>query len=126
MCVISLNVDPSSPPPNLHVTSISHTSITITWDTVPCVDRNAGITQYSVIYGPTGTDYSRYFSMRDINNRIFTAMTLIPRTNYTIQVGADRVDFGAPLILIGPRATVNGITETSPGTYLTMPCKIMR
>ena len=125
---ISLHVAPSSPPPNLQVSSTSHTSITITWDRVPCVDRNAEITQYTVIYGLTGTDSSRALSVTDINNRMFTAMTLIPRTNYTIQVEAAHLDISASVFLIGPRATVTGITETSPGTYLTIchvcPCAI--
>ena len=123
---ISLHVASSSPPPNLQVSSTSHTSITITWDRVPCVDRNVDITQYSVIYGPTGTDSNRTISVTDINNRMFTAMTLIPRTNYTIQVRAAHADFGASLLLSGPSAIEAVITETSPGTSLTMPCVIMR
>ena len=123
---ISLHAAPSSPPANLQVTFNSHTSITITWDRVPCVDRNADITQYIVIYSPTGTDSSRAVSVTDINNRMFTVMALIPRTNYTIQVEADHVDFGIPLILIGPRATVTGFTETSPGTYFTISCVIIK
>ena len=120
---ISLHVDPSSPPGNLQVSSTSHTSITITWDRVPCVDRNADITQYTVRYGPAGTDTSRGFSVTDINNRMFTAMTLVPRTSYTIQVEAAHIDIGAAVFLTGPRATVTGITKTSPGTYFTMPCQ---
>ena len=64
--------------------------------------------------------------MTDINNRMFTAMTLIPRTSYTIQVEAAHLDIDASVFLIGPHDTVTGITETSPGTYLTMPCVIMR
>ena len=123
---ISLHVAPSSPPANIQVSSTSHTSITITWDRVPCVHRNVEINEYTVIYGPTGTDSRSVFSVTDTNNRMFTAITLIPRTSYTIQVIANHVDLGAGLFLAGPHAVVTGITETSPGTYLTMPCVIMR
>ena len=120
---ISLHVAPSSPPANLQVSSTSHTSITITWDRVPCVDRNAEITQYTVRYGPTGADSSRGFSVSDINNRMFTAMTLIPRTNYTIQVEADHIDLRSETSFVNnPLAIVITRTEASPGTILCDNC----
>ena len=68
------------------------------------------VTQYRVIYGLAGASSSDSFSVTNIDNRVFTARNLIPRTRYTIQVEASHMD-----IFTGPPATVTGETEVLQG-----------
>ena len=58
------------------------------------------------------------FSVRDISNREYTAMNLIPRTTYTLQIAAASEDFTRfPFtILFGSFASVTGVTDISQGT----------
>ena len=71
------------------------------------------VTQYRVIYGLAGASSSDSFitfSVTNIDNRVFTARNLIPRTRYTIQVEASHMD-----IFTGPPAAVTGETEVLQG-----------
>jgi hypothetical protein len=62
----------------------------------------------------------RGFSVDGVNNRMLTAMGLIPRTNYTVQVRAVHLDFlNSMFFTDGPFATVTATTKAPPGTYLT-------
>lgn len=115
---------PSSPPTNLTVSSTSHTNITFIWGRVPCVDRNAEVTQYVGRYTPTARAGSGDlgFTVTDSSNRMHIIMGLIPRTSYTIQVEASHIDLSVspPVFLTGPPATVTSVTEPSPGNYINM------
>ena len=116
--LISLHAAPSSPPADLQVSPTSPTSITITWNRVPCEDRNSEINLYIGAYQPTQFATSQMgFSVTDISNRVYTAMGLIPRTSYTLQIAAASEDNSKfpPTILFGPPTNVTGVTEASPG-----------
>ncbi len=116
--IISLNTAPTSPPDGLTVTSTSPTSISITWGTVPCAGRNAEITQYTVFYNPTSDPSDRTSgSVMDTSNRVFTASGLIPRTEYTIEVTADHIDFREEIFLFGVSpATITMTTGVPQGS----------
>ena len=52
---ISLSIAPASPPDNVIANSTSSTSIMVSWDEVPAVDRNGLITVFEVLYVPLET-----------------------------------------------------------------------
>ena len=68
----------------------NHSSITVQWGRVSCIDRNSEITGYTVRYGQTGstTTVMESVSGTSDSDRMFTASGLIPRTNYTFEVAA--------------------------------------
>ena len=68
----------------------NHSSITVQWGRVSCIDRNSEITGYTVQYGQTGstTNVMESVSGTSDSDRIFTASRLIPSTNYTFEVAA--------------------------------------
>ena len=47
--------DPSAPPADVGATAESSTSIRVSWEEVPAIDRNGIITQYEVMYEPLET-----------------------------------------------------------------------
>ena len=101
---------PSSPPESLNVSSISPTSISITWGDIPCSERNVDmITGYRVKYH---SNYSNPHGNQTVqaDNRTFTASQLIPRTNYTFEVRAFHNHSH-----IGPPANVTGVTAVPKG-----------
>ena len=72
------------------------------------------VTQYRGIYGLAGASSSDCFTtfVTNIDNRVFTARNLIPRTRYTIRVEASHMDI---FEFIGPPAAVTGETEVLQG-----------
>ncbi len=74
---------PSAPPRDVMPTTTSR-SITVTWDTITCIERNGIITSYTVEFGPSGNPTMR----TGITALTFTANGLTPFTNYTFQVAA--------------------------------------
>ncbi len=109
---------PTTTPDGLTVTSTSPTSISIMWETVPCAGRNAEITQYTVFYNPTSDPSDRISgSVMDTSNRVFTASKLIPRTEYTIEVYPDHIDFTDRIFLTGVSpATITMTTGVPQGS----------
>ena len=90
------------------VSSISPTNISLSWDEVPCVDRNVDITGYQIVYRTTSDDVIR--GRRNDSTRMFTANHLIPRTNYTFEVAHN----DGSTILNGPPAVITGVTTAVP------------
>ncbi len=88
------------------------------WGTVPCAGRNAEITQYTVFYNPTSDPSDRTSGVvMDTSNRVFTASGLIPRTEYTIEVTPDHIDFTDRIFLIGVSpATITMTTGVPQGS----------
>ncbi len=86
-------IAPSAPPRNVMPTITTSRSITVTWDTITCIERNGIITSYTVEFGPSGNPTMR----TGITELTFTASTngLTPFTNYTFQVaGVNSVNTG--------------------------------
>ncbi len=81
---------PSAPPRNVMPT-ITSRSITVTWDTITCIERNGIITNYTAEFGPSGNPTIRTW----ITELTFTANGLTPFTNYTFRVaGVNSVNTG--------------------------------
>ncbi len=81
---------PSAPPRNVMLIATSR-SITVTWDTITCIERNGIITSYTVEFGPSGNPTMR----TAITELTFTANGLTPFTNYTFRVaGVNSVNTG--------------------------------
>ncbi len=88
------------------------------WGTVPCAGRNVEITQYTVFYYPTSDPSDiRSGVVIDTSNRALTASGLIPRTEYTIEVAPDHIDFADRIFLFGVSpATITMTTEVPQGS----------
>ena len=81
--------EPSSPPTNVSVVDITSTSITITWDEVPAIDRNGIITEYEVEYNQSTFDINTTQTVRvNSSSRMVQLTELHEYVNYSIQVRA--------------------------------------
>ena len=107
----------SSPPRDVTISETTITSITVTWQRVRCVDRNADITNYVVQY--VGVSESRGFSVPD-DPREYTFTGLVPWTDYTIVVAAQHINLreNPPVFLIGVEQEVAASTLPVQGMYL--------
>ena len=128
--VIQYSVAPSAAPTSLNVTSITLTSISIAWDRVPCLERNADITQYDVSHclasdSSCGTIEIVPF-VDNMANRVLNITGLIPRTNYIIRISADHINFDSRMYLLGPYSEPL-IAETAviQGESVYIPCLYM-
>ncbi len=74
-------IAPSAPPRNVMPTT-TFRSITVTWDTITCIERNGIITSYTVEFGLSGNPTMR----TGITELTFTVNGLTPFTNYTFRV----------------------------------------
>ena len=81
----SLCTVPSAAPTSLRVSGVNASSITVQWDTVPCIEQNGDITGYSVQY----IDESLFSQNYSVSGESMTEAT-IPRlpTIYSIEVAA--------------------------------------
>ena len=68
---------------NLRNTSVTLSSITVTWDELSCVERNGAPTGYRIQYGITNFD-----NIETVTGTSFTATRLIPLTIYMFRVAA--------------------------------------
>ena len=115
----SLTAAPSGIVASLRVTATSTTSVTIEWGRVPCRDRNAEITRYTVLHVPEsgGKEMAMAVDIRPTNNAIITG--LIPRTAYAIHVRADHNNLVTGQVFVGTmRATVTATTSVPEGKAL--------
>ena len=85
--VISITV-PGNPPQNVRATSLSSTTIIVTWEEVPPIDRNGMITTYEIRYEPLET--FGQLSSTDINatNLFIILEGLHPFVSYNISISA--------------------------------------
>ena len=113
----TLTAAPSGIVASLSVTATSTTSVTIEWGRVPCRDRNADITHYSVTHIPFyGGDEVDILSSDVSSTNELPITGLIPRTAYTVQVRADHIRFSVSSFLFGTiSATVIATTLMPDG-----------
>ena len=77
---------PSAPPLNVSLLTLSSTTIYVSWDEVPAVERNGIITRYQVNYSQTAfTEDMQTMYTTDLN---ITLQNLHEYTTYTILVRA--------------------------------------
>ena len=72
----------------MSVYALTSSSIIVQWGTVPCIHRNGDITGYSVQYRVVGSESIQNMSVSGANVTETTISSLIPSTNYFIEVAA--------------------------------------
>ena len=85
--VLSLTA-PSAPPSSVTVTDVTSSTISVQWESVPCIHQNGDITGYSVQIGVQGDSTTQKLSITgaSITNAMITDLNA--STNYSIQVAA--------------------------------------
>ena len=79
---------PINSPQNVTAMSLSSTSINVTWEEVPPIDRNGMITMYEVLYEPVET-FGQLSSDTGYTTDLFILLDeLHPFVNYSISVRA--------------------------------------
>ena len=80
---------PASPPDNITADSTSSTSIMVSWDEVPLIDRNGIVTVYEVLYEPLETFGGAIMAMTvNATNTSTTLTGLQEFVEYNISVRA--------------------------------------
>ena len=77
---------PSAAPDPVTLNGVTSSSITVQWGEVECIDRNGGITGYSVRYSGGGSTQTMPVSGADVTETAITGLT--PSTEYSVQVAA--------------------------------------
>ena len=84
---IILSPAPSAAPTSFNITDdITATTITVQWGPVNCSEQNGDITGYIVQYGVVGSGNTQNMTVDSGDNA--TISSLVPSTNYSIQVAA--------------------------------------
>uniref|UniRef100_A0A1X7SR23 Fibronectin type-III domain-containing protein n=1 Tax=Amphimedon queenslandica TaxID=400682 RepID=A0A1X7SR23_AMPQE len=84
--------------------------MTVSWDEVPCNERNGPITGYYLTYTNISSDTSYTVNITGGDNRMYHLTGLIPFTNYTVSIIPYNYD------MTGPAKQENQITpESIPG-----------
>ncbi|CAI8015209.1 Receptor-type tyrosine-protein phosphatase F, partial [Geodia barretti] len=84
----TLTAAPSAPPPDLTVTDVNSSTITVEWGEVPCINQNGAITGYSVQYGVMESGNTEIVNVDGATVNEATITGLMPSTTYSIQVAA--------------------------------------
>ena len=84
----SIPTAPSAPPPDVAVTDVNSSNITVQWGSVPCIHQNGAIIGYSVQYGVIGSGDTQTVTVYGATVNEATITGLNPSTAYSIQVAA--------------------------------------
>ena len=79
-----ISIAPTLSVSDITISSVKATSMTISWDEVPCSGQNGHITGYLLYF--TNTAFSDTVNITGRNNRQYNLTTLTPYTNYTVTV----------------------------------------
>ena len=74
--------------------SVTSRSVTITWDTIDCIERNGEITDYTVVFQEQGG--AMIPGEVNVMDRTFAASGLTPHTNYTFRVAGVNINGAGP------------------------------
>ena len=107
LCIIIIVSAPSAPPEGLQVSNRMTFSITVKWQTVPCIHRNGNITEYAILIYHNNQKFHESSS----GTTMITIHNLQPSTTYVISVAA--VNSG-------------GIGVYGNYTTSTLPCELCR
>ena len=101
-----IHVAPTRPPHNVTPSTTSR-SVSVSWSTVECIERNGEITNYTVVFQEQGGSVIP----GEVNamDRTFTASGLTPHTNYTFRVA------GVNSNGTGPYTNISGILTDEDG-----------
>ena len=81
-----IHTAPSAAPTNVNVYAMNHTAITVQWETVPCIEQNGDITNYTVTVLESGEMERVEDVDGNVNEVIISGLT--QSTTYSIQVAA--------------------------------------
>ena len=103
-------VAPTRPPRDVTPSTTSR-SVSVSWSTIECIERNGAITNYTVVFQEQGGAVIP--GEVNVMDRTFTASGLTPHTSYTFRVaGVNSND-------TGPYTNISGIlTEEDGMLYL--------
>ena len=93
-------------------TSVTSRSVTVTWGTIDCIQRNGEITGYVVQYQEEGG--ASVSNTVDVNPRTFEASELQPFTHYIFRVAGVNEDVSPDT---GPYVTIS-VTTREDSTYV--------
>ena len=97
MEILAINNDctliaPTGPPRDVTPSTTSR-SVSVSWSTIECIERNGAITDYTVMFQEVGG--MMITGTLNVMARTFTASGLIPYTNYTFRVaGVNSINTG--------------------------------
>ena len=75
------------------IPSTTSRSVSVSWSTIECIERNGVIINYTVVFQEQGG--AVIFGEVNVMDRTFTASGLIPHTNYTFRVaGVNNISTG--------------------------------
>ena len=77
------SIAPTGPPRDV-TPSITSRSVSVSWSTIECIERNGVITNYTVVFQEQGGAVIP--GEVNVTDRTFTASGLTPHTNYTFRV----------------------------------------
>ena len=90
--MIFFNVASTAPPHDV-IPSTTSRSVSVSWSTIECIERNGVIINYTVVFQEQGG--AVIFGEVNVMDRTFTASGLIPHTNYTFRVaGVNNISTG--------------------------------
>ena len=84
----SIPTVPSASPPDVTVTGVTSSTVTVQWGEVLCADQNGAITGYSVQYGVMGSGNTQTVTVSGASTTHTTISGLMTSTTYSIQVAA--------------------------------------
>ena len=113
MFILVFHVAPTGAPRDV-TPSMTSRSITVTWNSIKCIERNGMITNYSVVFQEQG---GANVSGNIVDGK-FTAEQLTPYTDYTFQVaGVNDVDTGPFTNKITITTDEDGLLVSSNSNY---------
>ena len=89
------HTEPASPPLNVAVVNITSTTLRVTWDEVPAIDRNGIITEYEVEYNQSTFGSTSQTHVR-VTSRIAELTELHEYVEYYIRVRAHNTEGPGP------------------------------
>ena len=98
------------------VTSVSSSTLTVQWGSVPCIHQNGEITGYTIQYGAMGSGDKETVETSETE---VTLSSLTPETNYEISVAAVNTEG------TGVSENISATTSAGSCTYIRLTNKIM-
>ncbi len=114
--IFSFSLAPPTTAPSLITQSSSPISITLTWDEIPCLQRNGVIARYIVFICQVTDSYCVGTFITNVGtNRIYNFTQLIPRTLYNISIRADSEDSTFTTFWGSPSQPISVVTAAHQG-----------
>ena len=107
--IINILLAPTGPPRDVTPSTTSR-SVSVSWSTIECIERNGEIIDYTVMFQEVGG--TMITGTVNVMERTFTASGLTPYTNYTFRVaGINSIDTGPFTSTITMQTDEDGMLE---------------